>query len=109
VKDEQMTTTKRSLQECLEMLTVGEARAIEKHYGKTLDGGELSGTDLTVGVAWAFERRRALAENLEAMPEWPHFDDWTMKQLNDYFEPEADELDPEEPTTDEGKGDTLAA
>lgn len=97
-----------SLNEALEGLTVGEVRSIERHYGKTLEGGDISGTDLTVGVAWAYERRSALATSV-SLPDWGSFDSWTMKQLNGYFSPEEIEVDPDDPETEAGKGDTLAA
>ena len=95
-----------SLTESIEGLTVGEVRAIERHYGRSLDGGQLSGTDLTVAVIWAMERRRALSEGQAKLPAWESFDAWTMKQVNGYFAAEAIEPDPADPETEQGKGDT---
>lgn len=102
--------TEQSLTEAIESLTVGEVRVIERHYGRSLDGGQLSGTDLTVSVVWALERRRALAEGVTGkLPDWKDLDDWSMKRLNGYFAPEAVEVNAEEPETAEGKGGTPAA
>lgn len=101
--------TDMSLTEAIEGLTVGEVGQIERHYGRSLDSGKLSGTDLTVAVVWALERRRALAANAPKLPNWADFQDWTMKRLNSYFPPEAVEVDPNAPETAEGKGATPAA
>lgn len=105
-----------SLEEALENLTVAEVRAVEKHYGKTLDGGQFSGTELTVGVVYAYERRAWLATDVtrqggpeSKIPGWEAFDSWTLKQLNSYFETDAIEVDPTEPETEQGKDDSLAA
>lgn len=98
--------TEQSLTEAIESLTVGEVAQIERHFGRTLDGGLLSGTDLTVSVVWALERRKALAENAAKLPVWKDLDDWSMKRLNAYFTPEAVEVDADEPETEQGKGDT---
>lgn len=101
--------TEMSLTEAIEGLTVGEVGKIESHFGRSLDSGKLSGTDLTVAVVWALERRRALRENAPKLPNWSDLDPWTMRQLNSYFPPEAVEVDPAEPETAEGKDDTPAA
>lgn len=98
------TGTDMSLTEAIESLTVGEVQTIERHYGRTLDGGKLSGTDLTVAVIWALERRRALAEKAAKLPDWNAFGDWSMKRVNGYFPEEAVEADPAEPESAEGKG-----
>jgi hypothetical protein len=97
-----------SLAEAIEGLTVGEVAKIERHYGRSLDGGKLSGTDLTVSVVWALERRRALKDGAPKLPDWKDLEDWTMKQLNSYFPPEAVEVDPASPETAEGKDATPA-
>lgn len=104
-QQEAYSPAQMALQEALENLTVGEVAAIERHFGRTLDGGKLSGTDLTVAAVWATERRRLLGQ--PDRPDWRDLDDWTMKQLNAYFEPEAIEVDPSDPETDQGKGDSL--
>lgn len=96
-------SVKMSLQEAAENLTVAEVRAIERHYGKSLDSGDISGTDLNVGLIWALERREALAAN-SGLPSWDSFDNWTMKELNSYFTPEEEEVIPSEPETESGKG-----
>lgn len=101
--------TEQSLTEAIENLTVGEVGQIERHYGRSLDSGKLSGTDLTVAVVWALERRRGLAANAPKLPTWGDFQDWTMKRLNAYFPPEEVEVDPNNPETAEGKDDTPAA
>lgn len=98
--------TDQSLTEAIEGLTVGEVAQIERHFGRSLDSGQLSGTDLTVAVVWSLERRKALATNAERLPNWKDLDSWTMKRLNAYFPPEAVELDPDTPETPEGKDDT---
>lgn len=95
--------TEQSLTEAIESLTVGEVRVIERHFGNSLDSGKLSGTDLTVAVIWALERRRGLRENLPKLPDWKDLDTWTMKDVNGYFSPEAVEVDPAEPETEQGK------
>ena len=100
--------TEQSLTEAIEGLTVGEVRSIESHFGRSLDSGKLSGTDLTVAVVWALERRRGLKDNAPKLPTWGDFDAWTMKRLNGYFPPEAVEVDPNNPETAEGKDDTPA-
>lgn len=94
-----MTAGTLPMKEAMEMLTVGEVRTIERHYGRDLN--ELSGTDLTVAVVWAHERRDTLGQ--ESRPDWAVLDDWTMKDLNGYFLPEAIDIDPTEPETDSGK------
>lgn len=96
-------SVKISLKEAMEMLQVGEVRAIERYYGKTFDGGEISGTDLTVAVVWAHERRKAFGDSTLKMPDWIDFDTWTLRQLNGYFEADEVEIDPEDPDTDSGK------
>lgn len=99
--------TEQSLTEAIESLTVGEIRVIERHYGRSLDSGQLSGTDLTVAVVWALERRKALGPgHAGKLPDWADLDSWTMKRLNAYFTPEAIETDAAEPETEQGKGDT---
>lgn len=102
-KSADQEATEQSLTEAIEGLTVGEVRVIERHYGKSLDSGQLSGTDLTVAVIWSLERRRALTEN-RPRPDWRDFDSWTMKQVNGYFAPEPVEVDDDAPETPAGKG-----
>lgn len=92
-----------SLQEAVENLTVGEVEAIERHYGKDFPD-KLSGTNVAASVAWAFERRRLLGH--PDRPDWDAMSAWTIKDLNTYFEAESIEVDPEDPETPEGKGDT---
>lgn len=98
-----MPHTEQSLTEAIENLTRGEIAAIERHYGNSIDGGKLSGTDLTAAVVWAYERRGAAGD---ARLSWADLDAWTLKQLNEYFTPEEIETDPAEPETEQGKGDT---
>jgi hypothetical protein len=101
-----MSEDKRlSLQEAMEMLTVGEVQGIERHYGRSMESGNLSGTDLTAGVVWALERRKFTGKD---KPDWSVFEGWTMKNLNDYFEPEEIEVEPADPETEQGKDASLA-
>lgn len=95
--------TEMSLTEAIESLTVGEVQAIERHYGRTFDGGKLSGTDLTVAVIWALERRGTTGKD---RPDWSAYNDWSMKRVNAYFPEEPIEVDPDAPETEQGKGDT---
>lgn len=98
--------TEVTFQEACELLTVAEVRGIENHYGKSLDGGKMSATEMTVGVIWAWERRRALAEDQRGkLPDWKALDDWTVKRTQNYFTSEPIEVDPSEPDTDQGKDD----
>lgn len=104
--------TEQSLTEAIESLTVGEVRVIERHFGRSLDSGQLSGTDLTVAVIWALERRAWHVSDTPRQggpegrkPDWADFDHWSMKQVNAYFSPEAVEADEDNPETDQGKGD----
>lgn len=96
-------TAAASLAEAMESLTVAEVAAIERHYGGEFGGDGITSTQLTVGVAWALERRRLLGQ--DSRPDWKDFDGWTLKQLNGYFLPEQLEVDPSDPETAEGKGD----
>lgn len=105
--------TEMSLTEAIESLTVGEVAAIERHFGRSLDGGKLSGTDLTVATVWALERRAWHANDTTRTggpegrkPDWTTFDSWTMKRLNGYFSPDPVEVDPDAPETAAGKGDS---
>lgn len=93
-----------SLSEAMELLTVGEIQAMERHYERSFESGKLSGTDLTAGVVWALERRNDLKEN-KTLTNWSDIENWTMKNLDAYFVPEAIEVDPSNPESDEGKGD----
>ena len=111
--EELQAQTEQSLTEAIESLTVGEVRVIERHFGNSLDSGKLSGTDLTVAVIWALERRAWMAHETTRQgaperrkPDRSDFDSWSMKRVNAYFSPEAVEVNPEEPETAEGKGDT---
>lgn len=96
------------LMEAIELLTGTETQAVERHYGRSVDGGELSGTDLTIGVVWAWERRRALREDFK-LPTWAEISEWTIRDLNGYFAKEELEADEEDPQGDQGKDDSLAA
>lgn len=98
--------SKISVKEAVEGLTVGEVRVIERHFQKEMN--DLSGTEQTVATVWAYERRRTLGTG-EGRPDWDDFDNWTMKQLGEYFADEEIELDPSNPETNEGKDDSLAA
>lgn len=97
--------TKLSVQGALEGLTVGEVRAVERRFEGGID--KLTGTELTAGLMWAYERRRFLAGELDVKPEWPDVEGWTVKQINEYFAAEDDDED--DPETAEGKGDRLTA
>jgi hypothetical protein len=101
-----MSAKEYSLSEAMEVLTVGEVQGMERHYGRTLDSGNLSGTDLTAGVVWALERRTGSGKDKF---DWKDVESFTMKALNDYFLPEAVEVDEDSPESDEGKGESLAA
>ena len=98
---------KRSVQDSLEGLTVGEVRAIEKRYGSGLD--KLTGTEMTAGLVWAYERRRHLAGEIESRMEWPDVELWTMRQVNEYFAAEPDDVDDDDPESAEGKDDSNGA
>lgn len=98
-----MSNIDMSLTEAIENLTVGEVRAIETHLGKSLDGGKLSGTDLTTAVVWAYERRNDLKGNSGKRTDWHDLDQYTLKQLGSYFASEEIEIDPAEPETEQGK------
>lgn len=102
-----MSTTNMTLTEAMKGLTVAEVRTIERHFGRTFDSGDLSGTDLTVAVIWAHERRRLLGQ--EDRPNWESFDDWTLGQLEEYFRPEEFEIDPSEPEGESGKDSKLSS
>lgn len=111
--EELQAQTEQSLTEAIESLTVGEVRVIERHFGNSLDSGKLSGTDLTVAVIWALERRAWQARDTTRTggpegrkPDWSDYDSWSMKRVNAYFSPEAVEVSPAEPETAEGKDDT---
>lgn len=101
-----MSSKEYSLSEAMEVLTVGEVQGMERHYGRTLDSGSLSGTDLTAGVVWALERRNGSGKDKF---DWKDVEGFTMKALNDYFLPEEVEVDETNPDGDEGKDDSLAA
>lgn len=97
---------KLSVQEALEIITVAEVHYIENHYGKAMES--LTGTSLTAGVALVLERRKGQGPDGKLI-NWVGIDSWSMKQLNDYFAAEEIEVDPNDPESDEGKGDGLAA
>jgi hypothetical protein len=99
---EGMTPDQQSMAEAMESLTVAEVAAIERHFGGEFGGEGITPTSLTVGVVWALERRRLLGQ--PERPEWKDLDSWTLKELNGYFAPEAQEIDPTEPESAEGKG-----
>jgi hypothetical protein len=97
-----MTNEKIPLTEAMETLTIAEVRAIEKHYGVSMEDG-LSGTCLTAGVAYAFEKRRALRESV-SIPSWDEVENHSMKWLNDYFAlPEQEAFIEGEPEGPSGK------
>lgn len=97
------------LQEAIECLTVGEIGGVEKHFGKSMDGGGLSATDLMAGVVWAYERRNDLKGTSGKRTDWHDIDGWTLRQLKDYFADEEMEVDDHQPEGEQGKDDSLAA
>lgn len=100
--DEKLTLTEAS-----EMLTIGEIRTIEKHYGRHFDGDDLSGNDQLSAVIWAMERRKPREQGAPVFS-WADVDLMTMKQATNYFAPEPVEADDTEPESEPGKDDSLA-
>jgi len=99
--DEKLTLTEAS-----EMLTIGEIRTIERHYGKHFDGDDLSGNDQLSAVIWAMERRKPRPP--ESKPySWADVDTMTMKEASNYFAPEPVEADESDPESEAGKDGSL--
>lgn len=85
----------------VEELTGFEIIAIERHFKTKLD--ELGAIALLVGTVWAYETRAAG----KASVPWPSVEGMTLRQLTGYFEPEPDDVMPDDPDSDMGKGSTL--
>lgn len=82
---------KCSVSEGLEGLTVAEVRAAERTYGKSLD--KWSGVETTSALIRAYERRRFLAGDVDVKVDWPDVEAMTMRDVNAYFAPEAEDAD----------------
>lgn len=107
-----MTDEKIPLSEANELLTLGEIDAIERHFGRAYglpvgtDGG-MTPMQTTKAVAWAFQRRADLAAD-RPLTNWKDIDAWQVKALDGFFAPEPIEVDPDDPETASGKGDSDA-
>lgn len=97
---------KRSLEESVELLTLGETMAIEGHFGKSIDGG-MSAIELTAGVIWAFERRNDLKGTSGKRTDWHDIEAMKLRDLKTYFADEEIDIDPDDPETEQGKDDSL--
>ena len=98
-----MRANKDQILERIEDLTVGETRAIEQHYGRTMDGGLMSAVELMAGLVWALESRKELAAGRPKL-RWSDLDDWSLRRLSDYFAADDEiEIDPDDPETERGK------
>ncbi len=100
-----MNTLGMPLQEAIEISTGAEIRAAEKRLGVGLDDDTVTSTDVMVAVAWIHDRRRAFREGQDR-PTWEEINEWTLRELRDYFTEEEVEIDPERPETIEGKDDS---
>lgn len=98
-----MSNEKISIKEAMELLTVGEVFAIERHFGKTLDGGQMSAMEVAAGAIYCLERRRSGPSYT-----WAHVEAMPLGDVNTYFRPEEMDADPDDPDSDEGKGGALA-
>ena len=92
---------KHTMEEAQLLLTLGEANAIQRHYGHEMGQG-LYGIELTAGVIWALERRSNLAAS-EKFVTWDQVEAIPLGDLNDYFIPEQIDVDETTPETESGK------
>lgn len=95
-----------TLQEASELLTVGEVRVLEQHFGGSfgvpvVDGG-MRPSDMAAGLVYAYSRRGDLAAN-RTLTSWADVDKMTLRQLNGYFAPDPIEVDEDAPESDSGK------
>lgn len=91
-----------SMDEAQEILTLGEANAIQRHYGQEIGKG-LYGLELTQGLVWALERREDLREGASKLTSWADMDAVPLAAMNDYFTDAEIEVDPTEPEGEVGK------
>lgn len=83
----------------VEELTGFEVMAIERHFKQKID--DLGAVRLMIGTVWAFESR-----TLGKPAPWAEVEHMSMRQLSGYFEPEPDDVMPDDPDSDLGKAFT---
>jgi len=94
-----------SNEEAQSILTLGEANAIQRHYGQEMSnvpGQGLYGLELAAGIIWALERRGALEAGAK-LTSWADVDALPLASLNGYFLEAELEADPTEPEGEQGK------
>jgi hypothetical protein len=80
----------------VEELTGFEIMAIERHFKEKFEN--FGAMWMLMGTVWAFETRAAG----KPVP-WGGIEHMSMRQLNGYFEPEPDDVMPEDPDSELGK------
>jgi len=94
-----------TMDEAQSILTLGEANAIQRHYGQEIGQG-LYGLELSQGLIWALERREDLKDGAAKLTSWADMDEVTLVSLNDYFIEDEIEVDPAQPVGVVGKDST---
>ena len=89
------------LSAAVEEITGFEAIGIEKRLGAKLE--DLGGTSLLIGVVWVYENRG------DRKVSWQDVQSRSLRALRGYFQPEPDDVDPDDPDSELGKGSEPAA
>jgi len=92
------------MSEASEMLTNGEIRLIEKHYGEHFDPDKMSPIAMMGGIIWAMERRKPVTKGAKKF-DWADVDLMTLKEDEEYFAPEPPEIDEESPSGEDDAPD----
>ncbi len=90
-------TVDMSIGDAVQELTGFEAIGIEKRFGARLE--DLGGIPLVIGLVWAYENRTAKRS-------WGSVEHMTVRDLTGYFAPDPEDVNPEEPDSEAGKGDS---
>lgn len=103
------TPTRLTVEEAIESLTGYEEVAVHERFGAYPDDligiNALRGMRALAFVLTARELKRADAKNPDAKA-YEQVMAMTLKQVSDFFPDVDDEVMPEEPVTDTGKGDS---